>query len=125
VDASEQAELDELHSAQESLRRLLVSLVKAALVSNPAIAAPWLDEAVADHAEFRRRYAPALASQMRLDGIWRLAVEAAESDATVRRDEDVNPTLPATCPLGLDELVGPDLDVGAAAHRIREAAAFG
>ena len=107
--------------ASAALRRLLVALVKAALVSDPTLTARYRDDA----AEAQRPVAGLGPSGVKLDGLWTRAVAEAEADRDVRRSEDANPTLPVTCPLALEDLTGPAFDPGAAASRIRETSSFG
>ncbi len=107
--------------AGAALRRLLAALVKAALVSDPALTARYRDEA----ADAQRRVAGLDPSGVKLDGLWTMAVAEAEGDRDVRRSEDANPTLPVTCPLPLEDLTGPGFDAGIAASRIRETSSFG
>ena len=62
---------------------------------------------------------------MRLDDLWTSSVTEAERDPMVRRDETVNPMLPTTCPVRLDDLLADPFDLDGAVQAIRDSASFG
>ncbi|AWN48753.1 hypothetical protein DK419_22315 [Methylobacterium terrae] len=108
-------------SPAATLRALLATLVKSALVADEARIAAWRREA----AELHERLAGQDLSALKLDGLWALAVREAEAP-DLRPDETrVSLTLPQACPLALADLAGPGFDVEAAADRVRQSAATG
>ncbi|NNM74038.1 hypothetical protein [Enterovirga aerilata] len=99
------------------LRDALVEIVKAALVSEPEFGAACRERAMAALRQHEADEIPA--------GAWALAVREVESDPEMMNRVEVNPTLPATCPIDLRTLGSPDFDFDRAAQAIRESASFG
>ena len=114
---------DAVGAARNALVGLLTALVKVALVDRPAAPAQWL----ADAATAQRHLAqnPDDVHALNLDGLWAIAVKAAERDPAVRRDETVNPIVPTMCPLPLVDLTARDFNFGRALHAFRDVASFG
>lgn len=108
-------------SPAATLRSLLSTLVKAALIADEAREAGWRREATALHQDLAGRDL----SGLKLDGIWTLAVREAEAP-DLRPDETlVSLTLPQDCPLTLDAVAGPGFDYDAAVNRVRKSASTG
>lgn len=108
-------------SPAATLRALLATLVKAALIADKARITAWRREAAALHGRLAGRDL----SGLELDGIWILAVREAESPELRPDETQVSLTLPQACPLPLDAVAGPGFDADAAIERIRKSASTG
>jgi hypothetical protein len=108
-------------SPAATLRALLATLVKSALIADEARLAAWRREA----AELHGRLAGQDLSALKLDGIWTLAVRDAEAPDLQPDETQVSLTMPQACPLSLDELTGSGFDVDAAIDRVRKSASTG
>lgn len=108
-------------SSAATLRALLATLVKSALIADDARLAAWRREA----AEMQGRLAGQDLSALKLDGIWTLAVRDAEAPDLRPDETQVSLTMPQSCPLALGELIGPGFDVDAAIDRVRKSASTG
>lgn len=112
-----------MDTISRTVRTLLASVVKAALMSDDRASLLWREEArralqgVRDQAEAARA--------LKLDGMWTLAVREAEAPEFIDQETQVQFGLPAACPFTLDELVAPGFDVDAAVERVRKSAATG
>ena len=116
----------DLRSAQDDLRRMLVDLIKAGLVSTDEKAVScWRAEAVNLHEELRTRLATLTDEDVHLDAIWNQARQKALSDPLVQTEESMNPILPSMCLFTLSELMASDFNFIAAAARIRISTATG
>ncbi|TGD94707.1 hypothetical protein [Methylobacterium nonmethylotrophicum] len=104
-----------------TLRALLATLVKAALIPDEARVAAWRREA----AELHGRLAGQDLSALTLDGIWTLAVREAEAPDLQPDETQVSLTMPQSCPLTLDEVAGPGFAFDAAVDRVRKSASTG
>ncbi|MET7241933.1 hypothetical protein ABZT49_01055 [Methylobacterium sp. EM32] len=104
-----------------TLRTLLATLVKSALIADEARTAAWRREAVDLHGRLGGQDLSAL----KLDGIWTLAVREAEAPDLRPDETQVSLTMPQSCPLPLDDLTGPGFDVDAAIDRVRKSASTG
>lgn len=112
-------------SVRAEVKRLLVELVKAALVSDPNLLARSRQNGRDAHARISARSLERADLGIELDPLWIRAVEEAERDPAVRSAEDVNPTMPMTCPVDLAALLSARFDFDALARIIRESASFG
>ncbi|TNC08217.1 hypothetical protein FF100_29800 [Methylobacterium terricola] len=108
-------------SPAATLRALLATLVKAALIADEARVAVWRREA----AELHGRLAGQDLSALKLDGVWTLAVREAEAPDLRPDETQVSLTLPQDCPLALDAVAGPGFDFDAAVDRVRKSASTG
>ena len=115
-----------LHAAQDDLRRFLVDLIKAGLVSiNEAAVARWREDAMTLREGLRNRLALLTDQAVHLDALWVQARQEAQNDALVRAEENVKPILQSKCLFTLPELLAPDFSFEAAAARIRISTATG
>ncbi|WP_336487737.1 hypothetical protein [Methylobacterium nigriterrae] len=106
-----------------TVRDLLASLVKAALMSEDRASLFWRAEAAQAQAVLSADREAA--RTLKLDGLWSLAVQEAEAPDLRDAEGRVAFGLPAACPFALSELAEPDLDIDAAVERIRTSAATG
>jgi hypothetical protein len=115
-----------LRAVQNDLRRLLVDMIKAGLVSTDRDAVSrWHTEAVNLHEELRTRLAAFTDEDVHLDAIWIQARHEAQSDPFVQAEENMKPILQQKCLFTLSELMAPDFNFVAAAARIRISTATG
>lgn len=105
------------------VRPLLSSLVKAALMGDDRASLLWREEARQSHARILAD--PSAVANLKLDGMWTLAVGDAEAPEFREAEGQVEFGLPALCPFTLREIAAPDLDIDAAVERIRGSAATG
>ena len=112
-----------LSGAKADVQRLLAALIKLALVGDTPEAAAWRTEAI----DAQRRVAtdPAAFTRLNFNGLWSMAVKAAESDPVVRRDETANPMLPTTAPMPLEALFTDPFRLEDTVQAIRDVASFG
>ncbi|UHC15386.1 hypothetical protein LRS73_23210 [Methylobacterium currus] len=108
-------------SPAATLRALLATLVKAALIADEVRLAAWRQEAAALHGRLAGRDL----SGLKLDGIWILAVRGAEAPALRPDETQVSLTLPQACPLPLDAVAGPGFRFDEAVGRVRKSASTG
>ncbi len=113
--------MTDVPSPAGALRALLATLVKAALIPDEARQAGFQREA----ADLRRELAERDLSALKLDGLWGLAVRDAEAPDLRPEETQTSLTMPQTCPVALDALVGPHFDFDAQVKRVRESAATG
>jgi predicted ArsR family transcriptional regulator len=112
-----------MDTTARTVRTLLASLVKAALMSEDRASALWREEAA--QAQARLRAEPEAAAALTLDGLWSLAVREAEAPDLREAEGRVSFGLPASCPFTRAALTDPRFDVDAAVERIRKSAATG
>jgi len=126
MNPSEYIDQTALHAAQEDLRRFLVDLIKAGLVSiDEAAVASWREEAMTLRETMRSRLALLTDQAVHLDALWVQARQEAQNDALVRAEENVKPILQSKCLFTLPELMAADFSFDAAAARIRISTASG
>jgi hypothetical protein len=104
---------------------MLAHLIRAALMANEQHAAAERHEALRVHEALRRHADPAALAAIRIDGLWTAAIRQAETPDLHREPLQVSMTLPACCPVTLDELAEPRLKLAELEERIRNAAATG
>ena len=122
----EQPTLSEQSAAEDCLYRMLVNLIKVGLVAmDGEVAGGWKSEAMRAHEELATRFGSLSDDDIKLDQVWNRAREEAQSDRVVQTEESVKPVLQAGCMFKLRELMAADLNVEAAAARIRVSAATG
>ncbi len=112
-----------LSGEEADVHRLLVALIKLALVDGPSETAAWRTAALA--AQQRVAAGVGAAGTSRLDDLWSMAVKAAESDPVVRREETANPVLPTMPPLSVDDLRTGTFDLDSTIQSIRNVSSFG
>lgn len=105
------------------MRGVLAGLMKAALISDDHEGQRWRQDAVRQRETLLSRNADL--SELKLDGIWWLAVGDAETPDLRERADRVEYGQPKICPFTLDELTAEDFDVDRAVQRLRETAATG
>ena len=112
-----------MNASVERVRDVLAELIKAALVSDDAKSFAFRNAARDGLAALAA--APPDASDLRMDGAWMLAIQAAEAPQFQDDEGQVNLTLPRESPLTLDALLDPALDIDRTVDRIRKSASTG
>lgn len=106
-----------------TVRTLLASLVKAALMSDDRTSLLWREEAARALAALRK--APEAVAGLTLDGLWVLAVEEAEAPELREAEGRVAFGLPVRCPFSFGEILAPGFEIDEAVERIARSAATG
>ena len=106
-----------------TVRTLLASVVKAALMGDDRASLLWREEAVRALDTVRAQAGAAAA--LTFDGLWVLAVREAEAPEYADQEGRVSFGLPVQCPFTLPDLLAPGFDVDAAVERVRKSAATG
>lgn len=105
------------------VRGCLASLMKAALISDDVQSLHWRQDAA------RLRHGLVAGSgdlsNLKIDGLWWLAVGDAEAPDLRERESQVEFGQPKICPFTLAELTAPDFDIDRAVQHLRETAATG
>lgn len=112
-----------MEAISRTVRTLLASVVKAALMSDDRASLLWREEAI--RALDTVRAQADAAGSLKLDGLWWLAVQEAEAPDLADQEGQVSFGLPVECPFSLDELIAPGFDVDAAVERVRKSASTG
>lgn len=112
-----------MNESVERVRDILAELIKAALVSDDGRSLTFRQAAETLLTTLREN--PPDPADLRMDGAWTLAVQAAEAPNLQPEEGRVNLTLPRACPFTLDELLSPGFDRDAAVERIRKGASTG
>jgi len=112
-----------LSGAEADIHRLLVALIKLALVDEPSEAAAWRTDALVVQGRIAAGFAEIGTS--RLDTLWSMAVKVAERDPAVRRAEVINPILPTMSPLSFDVLKALPFELDPIVQSIRDVSSFG
>ncbi len=107
----------------ERVRDVLAELIKAALVSDDSRSLASRQAAETGRASLREN--PPDPAEIRMDGAWTLAVQAAEAPELQPEEGRVNLILPRACPFTLNEFLSPGFDPDEAVERIRKSASTG
>jgi hypothetical protein len=108
-----------------NIRHLLARLIRGALLMDQGQRQIERAEALRLHALVRESATPEHLAALQLDGLWSAAVREAEAPELGEEPLRVSMQFPATCPLGLADLVAPGLAPSELEQRIRESAATG
>ena len=106
------------------IRRLLVMVVKYALLDAETISPDIEQSARQTQSELRARFGEAVPESVHLNAQWELAVEEAEADQRLNHS-GVSLTLPQMLPFDAALLMAEPLDLNQLRDRIRGAAATG
>ncbi len=112
-----------MNPSVESVRDALADLIKAALISDDGRSLAFREGAAEKIAALAAD--PPTAEDVRIDGAWTLAVQAAEAPELQPEEGRVNLTLPRAAPFTLEDLTGEGFDVDAAVETIRKSASTG
>lgn len=100
---------DMLSAARGQMVNLLAHAVKAAKTRNPDVVGHWRSECVEFHDRLIEAYRSSMRERIDMAGVWRRAYR--KVIASFDDHGEPRPALPARCPVALDELVDPDLDI--------------
>jgi hypothetical protein len=114
----------ESHDDALMVRRLMVSIVKYALLDAEAITPDIERSARQTQSDLRARHGDAVPPSIHLNAQWELAVEEAEADQRLNHS-GVSLTLPQMLPFDVGLLTASPLDLNQLHDRIRGAAATG
>jgi hypothetical protein len=115
---------DESHADALMVRRLLIPIVKYALLDAEAITPDIETAARTAQSELRARHGDTMPASVHLNAQWELAVEEAEADQRLNQS-GVSLTLPQMLPFDAALLMAAPLDLNGLRDRIRGAAATG
>ncbi len=107
------------------VRKLLVLVVKYALLDSDDLTADLAEQAQQAQAELLAAHGGALPNKVQLDSQWTLAVEEAETDRALDEHSGVSLTLPPLLPFDAGLLLASPLDLDQLRTRIRGATATG
>ena len=109
----------ELNKVSSLLRQTLIHLLKLAILPDSPSREHWLSEVVTFQADARQAFTPGMKQRIELDRIWK----AAQNGATnILKNSGLQmPVLPTACPLGLDELLAAEFDLGKMLARVANA----
>lgn len=105
------------------VRGFLGSLLKVALIASDAKGISWRQEAASQHAAILARRDEM--ANLKLDGLWWLAVGDAETPELRAQADHIEYGQPKVCPFTLAEIVASDFDIDRAVQHLRETAATG
>jgi hypothetical protein len=105
------------------VRGFLASLMKAALIADDGKGLAWRQDAARRHEAICRRAGEM--ADLKLDGLWWLAVGDAETPELREQADRIEYGQPKVCPFALAELIAPDFDIDRAVQHLRETAATG
>ncbi|HTQ34001.1 MAG TPA: DUF29 family protein [Stellaceae bacterium] len=98
-----------LGTVQSQIVNLLAHAVKAAFTRNPDVVGHWRSECTEFHDRLINAYRPSMRGKIDLPALWRRAQRKVM--ASFDDHGEPRPTLPAQCPVPLDDLIDPGLDV--------------
>ena len=98
-----------LNAVLSQMVNLLAHATKAATMQNRDIVGHWFGECTEFHDQLISTYRPSMRNKIDLPILWRRAQR--KVIASFRDYGEPRPTLPAQCPVGIDELLNPELDL--------------
>jgi hypothetical protein len=105
IESMGRAEILEISSL---LRQTVLHLLKMAIHPDSQAAHHWFDETVTFQGDAVLAFSPGLKQRLDLEKIWRVACNGATR--SLEKHGVSVPTLPATCPFSLDDLLDPEFD---------------
>lgn len=95
------------------LKQFLIHLAKALSAPESRALPHWRTEAIGFHDDAVGAYLPSMRQKVDLDDLWRVSVRQARL-ALAEHDDALASDIPVSCPLTLDELLQPALDLDTA-----------
>ncbi len=114
----------ELAAVESHIELILVHLVKLVAAPETEPARHWRGELAAFHSGLRRRFVPSMRSRIDMSTLWSDARAQVEMGGNAA-EQAMIAELPGDCPLMLDDLLGPRLDLGTLEALLRDARARG
>lgn len=113
----EEAAEDMLSKVTSQMVNLMAHATKAALTRNPTVVGHWRSECVEFHDQIVDGFRNSMRRRIDPDELWRRARRKVL--ASFADHGEPLPVLPERCPLSLDTLVDPDLDIDGLVARLR------
>jgi hypothetical protein len=110
----------ELAAVESHIELILVHLLKLLAAPESEPARHWRGELASFHSGLRRRFAPSMRSRIDMGALWSDARAQIEIGGDAA-EQALIAELPGDCPLGLDDLLGPRLDLPTLERRLHEA----
>ena len=98
-----------LATVRSQIVNLLSHATKVANTRNPDVIGHWRSECVEFHDRLIDTYDPSMRDKIDMETLWRRAQRKVV--ASFRDNGEPPPRLPALCPLGIDDLIDPELDL--------------
>jgi len=98
-----------LGTVRSQMVNLLAHAAKVAMTSNPAVIGHWRSECVEFHDRLIDAYRPSMRDRIDLASLWRRAQR--KVFASFDDHGETRPALPTPCPVRVEDLVDPDLDL--------------
>jgi hypothetical protein len=105
------------------VRGFLANLMKAALTADDQHGQAWRQKA--RHLRRQILATPSALENLKIDGLWWLAIGDAEAPELRSEGKMIEWGQPKICPITFAEICAPDFDVDRAVQRLRESAATG
>jgi hypothetical protein len=105
------------------VRNFLANLMKAALTADDHHSQAWRQKA--KHLRQQMLAVPSALGNLKIDGLWWLAVGDAEAPELRAEEKMIEWGQPKICPFTLAEICAPEFDVDRAVQHLRETAATG
>jgi hypothetical protein len=102
---------------QSLVRQILIHVIKALSLGDRSVL-HWRKEVIAFHAGIMDRVTPSMLRRIDLDKLWRQAITQVRADLEAE-GQALPEGFPVRCPIGADELLGPNFDFLQALDAIR------
>jgi hypothetical protein len=100
---------DMLSTVRSHMVNLLAHAAKVAKTRNPDVIGHWRSECVEFHDRLIEAYRPSMHDRIDISNLWRRALR--KVFASFDDHGEPRPLLPPQCPVSLDDLVDPELDL--------------
>jgi hypothetical protein len=108
---------DMLSTARSNIVNLLAHAAKVAKTRNPDVIGHWRSECVEFHDRLIEAYRPSMRDRIDLTSLWRRALRKVL--ASFDDHGEPRPAFPVQCPVTLDDLIDPELDLDRLVTTIR------
>lgn len=108
-----------LGAVRSQMVNLLAHAAKVAHTRNPDVIGHWRSECIEFHDQLVDAYRASMRDKIDMTALWRRAQR--KVFASFDDNAEPRPTLPAQCPVGVDELIDRDLDLDWLVETIRRA----
>lgn len=98
-----------LATVRSQMVNLLSHAAKVANTRNPDVIGHWRSECIEFHDRLIDAYRPSMRDKIDIASLWRRAQR--KIDASFRDNGELLPALPTQCPVNIDELIDPELDL--------------
>ena len=108
---------DMLGAVRSQTVNLLAHAAKAASTRNPDVVGHWRSQCVEFHDQLVDAYRPSMHDKINMAALWRRAQR--KVFASFEDNGEPRPSLPPQCPVSLDDLIDPELDLDRPVETIR------